>query len=36
LFARLKGGPSTYDLERAEAGARYVLAEHTWSQPNDI
>lgn len=32
LFARLKGGPSTYDLERAEAGARYVLAEHTWSQ----
>lgn len=31
LFARLKHGPSPDDLARAEAGARYVLAEHTWS-----
>ena len=30
LFARLKHGPSPEDLERAEAGARYVRAEHTW------
>jgi hypothetical protein len=30
LFARLKQGPATEDLARAEAGARYVLAEHTW------
>ena len=31
LFSRLKHGPSADDLERAEAGARYVLAEHTWA-----
>lgn len=31
LFSRLKHGPSADDLARAEAGARYVLAEHTWS-----
>jgi len=30
LFSRLKHGPDNADLERAEAGARYVLAEHTW------
>ncbi|WP_018237837.1 glycosyltransferase [Ensifer sp. BR816] len=35
LFARLKKGPTARDLERAEAGARYVLAEHTWSQRLD-
>ncbi|MDK1389766.1 hypothetical protein ILFOPFJJ_06291 [Ensifer psoraleae] len=35
LFSRLKRGPSPRDLERAEAGARYVLAEHTWSQRLD-
>lgn len=31
LFARLRGGASVEDLERAEAGARHVLAHHTWS-----
>jgi len=31
LFARLKHGPSADDLARAEAGAHYVLAEHTWT-----
>ena len=31
LFARLKHGPSADDLARAETGARYVLAEHTWA-----
>lgn len=31
LFDRLEHGPSREDLERAEAGARYVLAEHTWT-----
>lgn len=31
LFSRLKHGPSSEDLARAEAGARYVLAEHTWA-----
>lgn len=31
LFSRLKHGPSADDLARAEAGARYVMAEHTWS-----
>ena len=31
LFSRLKRGPSADDLARAEAGARYVLAEHTWA-----
>lgn len=31
LFSRLKHGPSSDDLMRAEAGARYVLAEHTWA-----
>lgn len=30
LFSRLKHGPSSDDLARAEAGARYVLSEHTW------
>lgn len=31
LFQRLKHGPSSLDLERAEAGARYVLENHTWA-----
>ncbi|MFS2112988.1 glycosyltransferase [Herbaspirillum frisingense] len=31
VFGRLKHGPSSLDLERAEAGARYVRAHHTWS-----
>ncbi|MFK3967359.1 glycosyltransferase [Ensifer adhaerens] len=35
LFARLKYGPSAQDLQRAEAGARYVQSEHTWSQRLD-
>lgn len=35
LFTRLKMGPSARDLERAAAGARYVLAEHTWAQRLD-
>lgn len=30
LFSRLKHGPSPDDLQRARAGAYYVLAEHTW------
>ena len=30
LFSRLRLGPSSEDLERAEAGARYVQSEHTW------
>lgn len=32
LFARLKYGPSREDLDRAEAGARYVAEHHTWAQ----
>lgn len=32
LFSRLKHGPSALDLERAEAGARYVAAHHTWAE----
>lgn len=31
LLHRLKSGPSKDDLERAEAGARYVMREHTWA-----
>ena len=31
MLRRFKSGPSKDDLERAEAGARYVLAEHTWA-----
>jgi spore maturation protein CgeB len=31
LFARLKHGPDAQDLERARAGAEYVLREHTWA-----
>lgn len=30
IFSRLRFGPSKDDLERAEAGARYVRNEHTW------
>ena len=30
LLSRLKFGPSNEDLERAEAGARYVRSAHTW------
>lgn len=30
LFARLKYGPSTLDLERAKAGSDYVLSRFTW------
>ncbi len=32
LLCRLKSGPSTEDLERAEAGARYVEREHSWAR----
>ncbi|MFS8974651.1 glycosyltransferase [Cupriavidus necator] len=32
LFRRLRHGPSSTDLARAEAGAEYVLANHTWVQ----
>lgn len=32
LFARLKHGPSADDLDKAETGARYVAANHTWAQ----
>lgn len=32
LFSRLKAGPSSEDLERARAGARYVAHEHTWEK----
>lgn len=35
LFARLKHGPSADDLARAEAGARYVLSQHTWAHRLD-
>ena len=31
LFSRLKEGPSKLDLERAAAGAEYVMANHTWA-----
>lgn len=31
LFARLSHGPAAEDLERAEAGARYVEREHSWA-----
>lgn len=31
LFDRLKHGPNKDDLERARAGADYVLANHTWN-----
>jgi spore maturation protein CgeB len=31
IFARLKHGPSPEDLQRAEAGARYVEREHSWA-----
>ncbi len=31
LVKRLQEGPSREDLQRAEAGAKYVLAEHTWA-----
>jgi spore maturation protein CgeB len=31
LFERLRHGPSADDLARAEAGAQYVLREHTWA-----
>lgn len=30
LFSRLRFGPSREDLDRAEAGARYVKKVHTW------
>ncbi len=30
LFERLKHGPSESDLERARAGAEFVLSNHTW------
>ena len=30
LFERLKHGPSSLDLERARAGAEFVLSHHTW------
>lgn len=32
LFSRLRFGPSREDMERAEAGARYVRNAHTWEQ----
>jgi spore maturation protein CgeB len=31
LFDRLRHGPAEQDLERARAGAEYVLREHTWA-----
>ena len=31
IFGRLSGGPAKSDLERADAGARYVRSAHTWS-----
>ncbi|MGF6788701.1 CgeB family protein [Paraburkholderia sp. 35.1] len=31
LFARLRHGPSRADLDRAEAGAKYVRENHTWA-----
>lgn len=31
LFSRLKYGPSADDLERARAGAEYVMKYHTWA-----
>jgi spore maturation protein CgeB len=31
LFARMRFGPNADDRERAAAGAKYVLAEHTWT-----
>lgn len=31
LFDRLRHGPEKQDLERARAGAEYVLREHTWA-----
>jgi spore maturation protein CgeB len=31
LFVRLRHGPSREDLDRAEAGARYVRENHTWA-----
>lgn len=32
LFSRLRDGPSNQDLERARAGAEFVLREHTWKR----
>ena len=32
LFNRLKHGPSREDLERARAGAEYIVIHHTWKQ----
>lgn len=32
LFGRLRHGPGKEDLERARAGAAYVLGQHTWAQ----
>ena len=31
LFSRLRHGPSQDDLDRAEAGSRYVRQNHTWA-----
>jgi spore maturation protein CgeB len=31
LFGRLRHGPSQDDLDRAEAGAKYVQEHHTWA-----
>jgi hypothetical protein len=31
LFSRFRYGPTRVDLERAEAGANYVLKNHTWA-----
>ncbi len=31
LFSRLRHGPSSEDMERAEAGAKYVRDNHTWA-----
>jgi nitroreductase len=35
LFDRLRHGPDAQDLERARAGADYVLREHTWAHRLD-
>ncbi len=35
LFSRLRHGPSREDMDRAAAGAMYVLENHTWAHRLD-
>lgn len=35
LFDRLRHGPSPHDLQMAEAGAQFVLGQHTWAHRLD-